>query len=471
MANMNEATLIYPHQLFKEHPALKKDRPVYFVEDELFFTQYKFHKQKLLFHRASINAYAQTLRHKGFDVQIVQDSPPVKYVHLCEPSDDWLLEKLKKKYELKLYPSPNFISPIKDLLKRLGQKTHYSMQSFYIQERKRLSVLVENNKPIGGQWSLDTENRKKLPKELLPPALPKLKAIDPALKKSIEQDFKNHYGHLEHFNWPCTHDEAEAWLETFLKERFEQFGPYEDAITMRHPTLYHSTLSPLLNSGLLTPNHVIKRSLEYGKKHEIPLNSLEGFIRQILGWREFVRGLYHLKGREQRSRNFWGHKNSLPKAFWEGNTGLLPADHCIQELLKSGYNHHIERLMILGNLMLLCEIDPDQVYEWFMTLYIDAYDWVMVPNIYGMSQYADGGLMTTKPYISSSNYLRKMSDFPKGAWCDTWDGLYWRFIHKHQSFFSKNPRLSVMTLALKRMSQEKLKTHLHNAEAFLEKHF
>jgi deoxyribodipyrimidine photolyase-related protein len=199
-------------------------------------------------------------------------------------------------------------------------------------------------------------------------------------------------------------------------------------------------LSPLLNIGLLTPDEVIQSALNYAKKHQVPINSVEGFLRQIMGWREFVRGSYLLKGSYQRSLNFFDHHAKIPKIFWEGATGIFPIDSVIKRLLKTGYCNHIERLMVLGNFLLLTETSPHEIYQWFSGCFVDAYDWVMVPNVYGMSQYADGGVITTKPYISSSNYLCKMSNYPQGDWTEIWDGLFWRFVNKHKLLFSSNNR-------------------------------
>jgi deoxyribodipyrimidine photolyase-related protein len=195
---------------------------------------------------------------------------------------------------------------------------------------------------------------------------------------------------------------------------------------------------------------------------------LEGFIRQVIGWREFIRLVYLTHGREQRTRNFWGLTRGIPTAFYNGTTGIEPVDTVIRRVLRTGYCHHIERLMILGNFLLLCDITPNAVYQWFMELFIDAYDWVMVPNVYGMSQHADGGLMTTKPYISGSSYVLKMSDFKRGPWCAVWDALYWRFIDRHADFFAANPRMAVM-VKMKEKLGGRLKEHLGVADAFLHK--
>jgi deoxyribodipyrimidine photolyase-related protein len=197
------------------------------------------------------------------------------------------------------------------------------------------------------------------------------------------------------------------------------------------------------------------------------MNSLEGFIRQVIGWREFIHIVYLREGTKQRTINYWQFKRKIPPSFWSGTTGIEPVDQVIQKILTTGYCHHIERLMILGNFMVLCEFDPDEVYRWFMEMFVDAYDWVMVPNVYGMTQFADGGLMTTKPYISGSNYLMKMGQWQKGNWCNVWDGLFWQFMHKQRSFFSQNPRLGMLLKTFDKMPEEKRQQHLTNATTFL----
>jgi deoxyribodipyrimidine photolyase-related protein len=224
----------------------------------------------------------------------------------------------------------------------------------------------------------------------------------------------------------------------------------------------------MLNIGLLTPQQIIDETLRVSAAKNIPLNSLEGFIRQIVGWREFIRLVYEREGTKQRTTNYWKFKRKIPTSFWTGDTGIAPIDSTIKKVLKTGYAHHIERLMVLGNFMLLCEFDPDEVHKWFMEMFIDAYDWVMVPNVYGMTQFADGGLMTTKPYISGSNYLMKMSDYEKGSWQPIWDGLFWRFMHVHRRFFLQNPRIGMLVKTFDKMPEEKRNAHLQIGNNYLE---
>jgi deoxyribodipyrimidine photolyase-related protein len=270
---------------------------------------------------------------------------------------------------------------------------------------------------------------------------------------------------LGDFRYPIDRKEARQWLNDFLETRFDEFGEFEDAIVRGELVLHHSVLTPMLNIGLLTPQEVVREALDYGARHDVPLNSLEGFIRQVMGWREYIRVVYEWRGREERTRNFWGFERPIPESLWKGTTGIDPVDDTIRKVRETGYCHHIERLMVMGNFMLLNEYHPDEVYRWFMELFIDAYDWVMVPNVYGMSQFADGGLMATKPYISGSNYLMKMSNHSKGPWQERWDALFWRFMHTNRDFFLRNPRLGMLVRTFDKMPAEKrsaiLQVELH----------
>jgi deoxyribodipyrimidine photolyase-related protein len=345
--------------------------------------------------------------------------------------------------------------------------------SFYIAQRKKHGIMVDaSGKPEGGRWTYDKLNRKRYPSHLTPPVIrwPKASGYLTEAARYVSERFRENPGDLNVDKFfPHTHADAEQWLDAFLSERFKGFGPYQDALVSGHSYLHHAVISPLLNTGLLTPMQVIDRAIEYAGNEEVPLNSLEGFIRQILGWREYTRGIYHVHGVRQRTMNFWGHQGKLPRGFWNGSTGIEPVDEVIGRVLNTGYAHHIERLMVLGNFMLLCGFDPDEVYRWFMSLFVDAFDWVMVPNVYGMSQFSDGGLFATKPYISGSNYILKMGNYPRGEWQDTWDGLYWRFISTHRDFFRGNPRLALMVKSLERMDPRRKQSIIGAADRFLER--
>lgn len=462
---MSSVFIVFPHQLFKDLSPFKKADKIVMIEEELFFTQYAFHEKKIAYHKDTMQAYVQLLVKKGFDVAYIESHDkrsPVKQmiaslkkegveiIHLYHVHDNWLEKRIigasaDHNIELIWHASPMFMLKQEEIEKEFSGKKSFFQTTFYIQQRKRFSILVnENMEPVGGKWSFDADNRKPYPKNKKPPV--------------VHQSF-----------YPVTHAEAEVWLDDFLQQRFAEFGLYEDAMVAQENVLHHSVLTPMLNIGLLTPKQVLDRVISFSQGHEIPMNSLEGFVRQVLGWREFIRGIYYAVGSKQRTTNYWGFKRKIPSSFYTGNTGIVPVDNAIQKLLKTGYNHHIERLMILSNFMLLCEFDPDEVYRWFMEMYIDAYDWVMVPNVYGMGQFADGGLMCTKPYISGSNYILKMSDYKKvGNWTEIWDGLFWRFMHVHRNFFLSNPRIGMLVRTFDKMPYEKRKMHLLNAEKFLD---
>jgi deoxyribodipyrimidine photolyase-related protein len=282
----------------------------------------------------------------------------------------------------------------------------------------------------------------------------------------VRREFPDHPGDPDDFWLPTNRKQALAWLDDFLEYRFADFGPYEDAIHSEHAIMNHSVLTPALNLGLLTPDEVVEKALAH--KDLVPLASLEGFVRQVIGWREFVRGIYRGYP-DQGETNFWNHTRKLGATWYTGETGLEPLDLAIKRTLKRGYNHHIERLMVIGNVMLLCEVHPKEAHRWFMELYVDSSDWVMGPNVYGMSQMSDGDVFATKPYICGSSYILKMSDLKKGFWCDIMDGLYWRFIERHRDYFARNPRLAVMPKALDRLDPERKKRIFAAAEAFLRK--
>lgn len=492
-----EVTIVFPHQLFIQHPAVAKNRDIWLVEEYLFFSQYQFHKQKLVLHRASMQYYLQALKKAGHKVKYIEASNSLhdirkllqhlaengySVVHLVDPTDEWLLKRINRSCNrygliLRQYTSPNFINTVTEINTYFNGGKKYYQTDFYINQRKQRGILIsDNNQPIGEKWTFDTDNRSKYPKGSKPPtcAFPYNTYVSEAINYVNKEFTKNPGNAGNPFNnkqphfYPVTHQESSDWLEQFLEHRFEHFGIYEDAMVMNDSILHHSVLSPMLNIGLLDPATITQRILEYGHKHSTPLNSLEGLIRQLTGWREFIRAVYQRENITQRTKNYWGFTRKIPASFWTGTTGIIPVDHVIHKTLESGYAHHIERLMVLGNFMLLCEFDPDEVYKWFMEMFVDAYDWVMVPNVYGMTQFADGGLMTTKPYISGSNYIMKMSDYPKGPWQEIWDGLFWRFMHIHRDFFLRNPRLGMLVKTWDKMPVEKQNKHLQNANDFLQ---
>jgi deoxyribodipyrimidine photolyase-related protein len=485
--------IIFPHQLFEQSVLINQCDTIYMIEEYLFFTQYKFHQQKIAFHRASMKSYEQyllSLHKKVIYVNAQEDIADIRQLidqlqtqNITEfayiDTTDYLLEKrisqtskLCKIGAIK-YNSSLFLNTPQELNEYYESKKKLYQTDFYKQQRIQRNILLEQtDKPLGGKWTFDTENRLKYPKKKVAPTLTSL-PINEYYAEAIpytQQHFANHYGIVNtRFLYPTTFTESKAWLQIFLATRFAEFGEYEDAMVANEIALHHSLLTPMLNVGLLTPQYIIDCTLQYASENEVGLNSVEGFIRQIIGWREFIRMVYQLKGTEERTKNYWGFTKKIPESFWNGTTGIEPVDKVIKRVLETGYCHHIERLMVLGNFMLLCEFDPNEVYKWFMELFIDAYDWVMVPNVYGMSQFADGGLMATKPYISGSNYILKMSDFAKGDWQASWDGLFWRFMDTHRTFFLSNPRLGMLVHMFDKIDISKREKHLAEAEKFMTK--
>jgi deoxyribodipyrimidine photolyase-related protein len=480
---LTTARLIYPHQLFEDVFAAPINTLLILIEDDLFFRQFPFHKQKLVLHRASMQAFKDALEDKGYTVSYVQSSSEnasmqqladtlkahtVTDVEHYELVDDWLEKRLSKTldgYEVSRFNSPGFLTT-RGQIDDFFENNPNRMQQFYEWQRKRLNILMDGKKPTGGKWSFDESNRKKLPKNIeLPKAYPSVssKYVSEATTW-VETNFKENPGSSESFQYPITHDGATAQLKDFVKNRLEKFGPYEDAIDSRQSELFHSVLSPLLNTGLLTPQQVLDAVKDLDT---VPIESLEGFIRQIIGWREYMRATYVRFGSEMRTSNHLQFKKKLPKSWWNATVGIEPIDIVIRRVLDTGYAHHIERLMVLGNSMVLLRVDPDDAYEWFMSLFIDAYDWVMVPNVYAMSQFAAGDLITTKPYISGSNYVIKMSDYKKGDWSEVWDSLYWQFVDDHRTLLENNYRSAMMVKLYDRFDDEKKQRLASVAEEWL----
>mgnify|MGYP001292864956 FL=1 len=476
-----EYTLIYPNQLFPNHPSLTRNRRSILIEEPLFFGDNKYpvsyHKKKLALHHISMRRYLSEKLQNGYEIEIVNYSDlkvkshtewiikkfDIKTMHIVEVNDFELRRRIESASKnlnvtIKWYENPGFMLTQSDVINDFRGKKRHFMANFYKKQRKRFDILMDSNdNPVGGKWSYDADNRKKLPRGIHIPGTLKNEYSKEEMDRSrafILKYFSSNPGEVDGFNYPLDHDQAVKSLGSFLTDKFELFGPYEDAISQIDSTLFHSVLTPYLNIGLITPTEVVNTIIDYAEDHDIPINSYEGLIRQIIGWREFIRGIYAEDGVKQRTKNFWKFDKSMPPSFYDGTTGITPIDVTIKKLLKNAYLHHIERLMVMGNFLFLLKINPNHIYRWFMELHIDAYDWVMVPNVYGMSQFSDGGLMSTKPYISGSNYILKMSDYKKGNWCDIWDALYWNFINDNRDFFRKNPRTSMMINMYDKKSKE-----------------
>ena len=493
---VNDALLIFPHQLFGHHPGLDfTDAQVYLIEDGLFFGDRHhpaaMHQQKLWMHRASMKRYEATLRSQGRDVRYVEHALDVDVLDRCvmECSEagaerllavrphDYLLERRLKRagtqqgLDLLLLDGPMFLNTSEQNHHYRAGRKRWFMADFYKHQRRRLDVLMDGDDPAGGQWSFDADNRKKVPKKMLGeiPPLPEIvrDSIDEAARDHVLKRYPHNPGSIDTLHYPSSHQAACEWLDAFLHHRFQRFGDYEDAIVQGENWLWHAVLTPMLNIGLLTPQQVLESALQHADEHEVPINSLEGFVRQLIGWREFMRAAYEDHGVQMRTSNHWDHHRPMPSCLYDGTSGIEPLDDVICRVLQTGYCHHIERLMVLGGFMFLCEIHPDHIYRWFMEMFVDSYDWVMVPNVYAMSQHADGGLITTKPYFSGSSYIKKMSNHSTGEWAEVWDGLYWRWIWNHHEALGKNPRWSMMCAMARKMEPSKMESHIGRAEEFL----
>jgi deoxyribodipyrimidine photolyase-related protein len=498
MKKINTALVLFPNQLF-EPAHLPEVDIIYVVEEPLFFgtdSQYPLplHKQKLVLHRASMRRYVEEVLwpadynveylelkdiKKTSDVLVRAQKAGAEVVVVFDPTDHAIEERFKNAldgevdtpFELRVLPNPSFMLRRGEIREYFAGKTKHKFADFYQWQRERFNILIdEKYKPVGGKWSYDVENRKALPKDHVAPGFASFgdhKQVYDAIAW-VEKNFPDNPGSVESFFWPTSHDEAVAWFNDFLKNRLENFGAYEDAIDGQAMLLYHSGISAPMNIGLLTPEQVVNLTLKYHEKTPVNLPSLEGFIRQVIGWREYIRGIYVSGNVSMRNSNGLGQSRMLSEQWWNGTTGIPPFDDVVAKVQKTAYAHHIERLMIAGNLMLLAEIKPEEVYKWFSALFIDAYDWVMVPNVYGMSQFSDLGSMVTKPYISGSNYILTMSHYEKGTWCDVWDGLFWDFVDKHQELLAKNPRTSMMVKSLGKISADRRRIIGYRAKDFLD---
>ncbi len=470
---MKSVFLILGNQLFPhKHLRKYKDSTIFMCESFDLCTFQKHHKLKLILFLSSMRSYADELKKNKFKVNYIDLKKDFKMSYekklenfikknkfeeliSFEIEDKFFEKKIstlckKNKIKLTFIQSPMFLNSRDEFKNYLSKTKKPFMANFYKIVRAKIDILMENNKPKGGKWSFDEDNRKKLPKDIKIPEMITAKETKhtKALKQQINTIFKNHPGQVDNFWLPTTYDDAVKWLDYFIIKKFNLFGDYEDAVDTNNNFLFHSVLS---------------RKVE----NKIKINSYEGYIRQIIGWREFIRGIYQNYDQQLEENNFFQHKNSLTKKWYDGTTGLDPLDHSIKNAQKYGYTHHIERLMVLCNIMNLCEIKPNEVYNWFMEMFVDSSDWVMSPNVYGMGLFSDGGIFSTKPYICGSSYFMKMMNFKKGNWNDIMDGLYWRFINKNRKFFQSNPRLNMMVNIYDKMNTERKNHIIKKANQFI----
>ena len=491
---MKEKTLrlILGNQLFPlEMQNIEDGETVFMCEDSGLCTYEKHHKSKIALFFNAMRSFRDSLEaanidciyydfnNKFEDSYIKKLSSEIKDNNFScirffeiedKPFENEIMQMISDlDIKCEVLNTPMFLDSRESFKDFIGDKKFLLQANYYKKARKEMDILIENEKPVGGKWSFDDENRKKLPKDYLIPKLPVIKERDDSdeISNFINTEFNDHPGNINNI-FPYTTEQALDWLETFFEERFKDFGPYEDAIFMGEHFQLHSALSSSMNLGIITPQQIITKAKDYAEANDIPLNSLEGFVRQIIGWREFIRGIYQNFSEKMIDANYWNHNRKLSEAWYTGDTGIAPLDDAIKGALEFGYTHHINRLMVLASIMNMSRIHPSEIYKWFMEMFVDSSEWVMVPNVFGMGTFADGGIFATKPYISGSSYILRMSNFKKGDWCEIVDGLYWKFIEDNKEFFAKNPRLSLMIRALDKLDQERKLRIFKAAETFIE---
>ena len=491
---MKEKTLrlILGNQLFPlEMQNIEDGETVFMCEDSGLCTYEKHHKSKIALFFNAMRSFRDSLEaanidciyydfnNKFEDSYIKKLSSEIKDNNFScirffeiedKPFENEIMQMISDlDIKCEVLNTPMFLDSRESFKDFVGDKKFLLQANYYKKARKEMDILIENEKPVGGKWSFDDENRKKLPKDYLIPKLPVIKERDDfeEISNFINTEFNDHPGNINNI-FPYTTEQALDWLDTFFEERFKDFGPYEDAIFMGEHFQLHSALSSSMNLGIITPQQIITKAKDYAEANDIPLNSLEGFVRQIIGWREFIRGIYQNFSEKMINSNYWNHNRKLSEAWYTGDTGIEPLDDAIKGALEFGYTHHINRLMVLASIMNMSRIHPSEIYKWFMEMFVDSSEWVMVPNVFGMGTFADGGIFATKPYISGSSYILRMSNFKKGDWCEIVDGLYWKFIEDNKDFFAKNPRLSLMIRALEKLDQERKLRIFKAAEIFIE---
>ncbi len=481
-------------QLWADQAALASaaNAPVIFIESHSHSTQRPYHRQKLVLVWSAMRHFAEELKAQGRAVtyQMATDfAPPLRQwieqeniteLRVMEPADrpfSRLLKTLQLPCPLTLVPNNHFLWSADEFKQWADGRNSLLMESFYREGRKRYGILIEGSpkkpKPVGGQWNYDKENRKPPKKGINPPAPQWFKpdAITQQVMASVAA--VDTFGDLDSFGWAVTRTQALAVLDYFIHVRLATFGPYQDAMVTGEDTLWHALLSPYLNIGLLHPLEVIQAAERAYHEDDVPLNSVEGFIRQVLGWREYMRGLYTYVDEDYPSGNYFDHHQPLPEFFWTGDTPMNCLHQSIDQAKRTGYNHHIQRLMILSNFALIAGLSPQAVESWFHAAFIDAYDWVMQTNVIGMGLFADGGVLATKPYAASANYINRMSDYCKGCQYNPkvrtgddacpFNYFYWDFLARHRNKLQHQGRMNFILKNLDKMSQEEYKAVRDNA--------
>ncbi len=502
----NNLVLVLGDQLSTQISSLKQaDKQVdqvLMVEVAEEATYVRHHKKKIAFIFAAMRHFADELKNDGWSVDYVRLDEPentgsitdelkralVRYnpdrVVATEPGEWRVLEAMRDWHNVLGIPvdiisDTRFIASHDDFQRWADGRKQLRMEYFYREMRRKTGLLMDDDQPEGGKWNFDSENRKPASSDLFMPEIMRF-SPDKITKDVLElvgARFGDHFGDLEPFWFAVTAQDADAVLEHFINCALPSFGDYQDAMLTGQPFLYHSLLSLYINVGLLDPLHVCRRVESAYYAGKAPLNAVEGYIRQIIGWREYVRGIYWLKMPHYVEANFFDNSRSLPDFYWTGETEMACMREAITQTREQAYAHHIQRLMITGNFALIAGIDPHQLHEWYLAVYADAYEWVELPNTLGMSQFADGGLLGSKPYAASGNYINKMSDYCQHCRYDVkkktgenacpFNALYWDFLVRNEEKLKGNPRLAQVYRTWYRMDEDRRATYRASAQNFL----
>jgi (6-4)DNA photolyase len=467
-------------------------------------TYVKHHQKKLVFVFSAMRHFAEALRADGFQVhyatlgeagntgsfggelkRAVEHYQPHKVI-VTEASEYRVLEDMKSWQKtlgipVEIRPDRRFLCSHKGFNDWAKGRKQLRMEYFYRELRKSYQILMDGDLPIGGEWNYDADNQKPLAETVNIPQTYQLgaDAITQNVIEMVRERFSDHFGNIDDFHYAVTRKQALEALKQFVEMRLPLFGDYQDAMLQNEPWLFHSHISLYLNCGLLLPMDCIKLAEEAYHNQQAPINAVEGFIRQIVGWREFVRGVYWLHMPEYAKKNSLDAQRRLPEFYWSGQTKMNCVAQCVKETKQHAYAHHIQRLMVLGNFALLAGIHPDEVNEWYLLVYADAYEWVELPNVTGMALFADGGLLASKPYAASGAYINKMSNYCKncrynvkakyGESACPFNYLYWHFLIQNQEKFAKNPRMAMIYSTLNKMDKTKYQQILDDSERFLTK--
>lgn len=468
----------------KKYETVKKDVAVILIESSNYARQRIYHRQKLVLIWSAMRHFAEELKQDGWQVTyaVAEDfftslqewieACQITELNLTEPSDRPFTEYVRSldlNCQLNLLPDNHFLWTKAEFKAWAERGKRLLMEDFYREGRKRFNILMAGKKPLGGKWNFDKQNRQP-PKQSLTTPDPITFEPDPITQEVIdwiENKKFSSYGKIEPFNWGVTRQQALEVLKYFIDRCLANFGAYQDAMITGEYTMWHSLISPYLNLGLLEPGEVISAVEAAYYRQDLPLNSVEGFIRQVLGWREYMNGIYHYMDANYGDRNWFEHHHPLPDFFWDANATEMNCLHqSLTQIEAMGYAHHIQRLMVLSNFALIAGISPQKIESWFHSAFIDGYDWVMQTNVIGMGQFADGGVLASKPYAASANYINKMSDYCTSCGYNRSDRtgdkacpfnfFYWDFLIRHRDRLQSLGRMNLVLSHLKRLSPEEI---------------